>query len=498
MDVKQPSRSFLTIITLIAFLAGVGLARFFPLPLPWLLGILAGGFLFALLLKKFPLVLILSLILVGSSIGMLRYNFAIQDNSPHPLSKFNDMEKEVSLTGEIVAEPDSRNNHTKYTLEISSWSDGIIEKQVDGNVLIKTQKLPEYLYGDELSLRGKLQTPFETEEFNYRDYLARNGIGSVMYYPSLKKISSGNGNPILATMYRFKAAFEAKLNRIYPEPHASFMAGLLIGSRRGIPEAVMDDFNTTGLTHIIAISGYNIALVIALITGLFGSLLPRRWQFPVAFIFVVVFTLFVGANAAVIRAAIMGLLAFFALTIGRQYHAGLAIVLTAAVMILWNPFTLQDVSFQLSFAAVLGLMFVSPLLEKYCAWIPNKFAIRESLLMTFSAQVTAVPLIVFYFARLSLISPIANVLVAPAIPLAMLLGAFSIIAGWIFLPAGILIGFLAYGLLTYILKVAEWGSQLPLASLEVNNFTFALVIIYYAVLVGFLVWKYNFEERIKD
>ena len=495
MDVKQPSRSFLTILTLLAFLGGVGLASFFLLDFTWLLGIISVGFLAALLGKKFPPVLLVGMVLVGGGIGMLRYNFALQDNSPHPLSKFNDIEREVTLTGEIVAEPDSRNNHTKYTLEVSAWSDGIIEKYVSGRVLIKTQKLPEYFYGDELQLRGKLQTPFETEEFSYRDYLARNGIKSVMYYPSLKKISSGNGNIFLSAMYQFKAAFEAKLNQIYPEPHASFMAGLLIGSRRSIPQNVMDNFNTVGLTHIIAISGYNIALVIALITGLFGSLLPRRWQFPVAFIFVVAFTLLVGANAAVVRAAIMGLLAFFALTIGRQYHAGVAITLTAAAMILWNPHTLQDVSFQLSFAAVLGLMFISPLLEKYLAWIPNKFAIRESLLMTFSAQVTAVPLIVFYFARLSLISPLANVLVAPAIPLAMLLGALSIIAGWIFLPAGILIGFLAYGLLTYILKVAEWGSALPFASLEVNNFTFALVIIYYAALIGFLIYKYNFQKR---
>lgn len=492
---KQPSRSFLTILSLLAFLGGVGLASFFSLNLTWLLGIISLGFLLALIGKKFSPVLLVGLILVGGGIGMLRYNFALQDNSPHPLSAFNDIEKEVSLTGEIISEPDSRSNHTKYTLEISEWSDGIIEKYVSGRVLIKTQKLPEYLYGDELTLRGKLQTPFETDEFSYRDYLARNGIKSVMYYPQIKKISSGNGNFLLAAMYRFKSAFEAKLNRIYPEPHASFMAGLLIGSRRSIPQNVMDNFNTVGLTHIIAISGYNIALVIALITGLFGSLLPRKWQFPVAFIFVVVFTLLVGANAAVVRAAIMGLLAFFALTIGRQYHAGVAIILTAAAMILWNPYTLQDVSFQLSFAAVLGLMFISPLLEKYCVWIPNKFAIRESLLMTFSAQVTAVPLIVFYFARLSLISPLANVLVAPAIPLAMLLGALSIIAGWIFLPAGILIGFLAYGLLTYILKVAEWGSALPFASLEVNNFTFALVVIYYAALIGFLIYKYNFSSN---
>jgi len=486
-------KSTLTISFLLAFLTGIALANFYKIPVELLAGGVLAGILFVSFAKKFPQILLAGLLLAGVSCGMLRFQFSIHETNPQTLDFYNDIEERVELRGIISEEPDRRMNHAKYTLEISERNGN----KVEGRVLVKTQLLPEYFYGDELRLHGKLQTPFETEEFSYRDYLDRFGIRSVMYFASIEKISAGKVNPpdiwgvnFFAKLFAFKKKFEEKINQVFPEPHASFEAGLLIGSRRGIPEKVLEDFNATGLTHIIAISGYNIALVIALITALFSSFVPRRFQFPLAVIFVATFTLLVGANPAVVRAAVMGLLAFYALTHGRQYHAGLAIVLTASVMIFVNPkILLHDVSFQLSFAAVAGLLFVSPLLEKYFEKIPNKFAIRESLLLTLSAQITAVPLIVFYFDRLSLVSPLANVLVAPAIPLAMMLGFIAVAIGAIYLPAGILIGFLAYGLLSYILWIAEWGAKLPGASVEVGYFGTVAVVVYYFGLVGFLIWR---------
>ena len=373
---------------------------------------------------------------------MLRFATNAHEASLASLDFYNDRAESAELRGIISKEPDRRTDHMKYTLAIST-RDG---EPAAGNLLVKTARLPEYFYGDELLLRGELQTPFETDEFSYRDYLARYDIFSVIYYPRIEKISAGNRSLLFTQLFDFKRAFEAQINQVFPEPHASFEAGLLIGSRRGIPPDVLEDFNTTGLTHIIAVSGYNVALVIAFVTGLFGSLVARRWQFPLAVVFVAIFTLLVGANTPVLRAAIMGLLAFYALTSGRQTYAPLALTFTAAAMVAFNPrILLSDVGFQLSFAAVAGLLFVAPVFEKLLEKIPNKFAIRESLLMTLSAQVTAVPLIVFYFDRFSLISPLANVLVAPAIPLAMLVGFIAVVAGTIFLPAGLLVGFLAYG-----------------------------------------------------
>ncbi|MFH0776349.1 MAG: ComEC/Rec2 family competence protein [Patescibacteria group bacterium] len=479
----QIRKSALTITFLLAVLVGVALAEFFTPSFSVLTAVFSVALGLFLLRKNFPPFLFASFMLAGLVFGFGRFQLSSLEN-PSSLSKLNDLDRKTELVGIIDEEPDRRRDHAKYTLEVSRWSDGLVEKNVTGRVLVKASLLPEYFYGDELRISGRLETPFETDEFSYRNYLDRFGIGSVVYNPSIEKISAGRRSTLLGWLFAFKKSFEEKINQIFPEPAASLEAGLLIGSRRGIPDDVLADFNTTGLTHIIAISGYNISLVIAFITAIFGSYVPRRFQFPLAVIFVTAFTLLVGAGPAVVRASIMGLLAFFALTHGRQYHVGIAFVLTAAVMVFWNPkILLHDVSFQLSFAAVAGLLFVGPLLEKCFAKIPNKFAIRDSLLLTMSAQVMAVPMIVFYFGRLSLIAPLANLLIAPAIPLAMLLGFIAVGLGAIFLPAGLLVGFAAYGLLEYILFTAQKLAQIPLASLAIGNFGIAAIGIYYFALV---------------
>jgi len=489
LPVRQPKKSALTVIFFGAFLVGSGLAEFIRLDFRILIFALVVALILSLLRERLPLILFATCALIGLVLGFTRFQFSVSE-SPDALAHFNDRDHKIELVGTVAEEPDRRSDHAKYTIEASSVRDGEIAESASGRVLIKTDLLPEYFYGDELRLTGKLETPFETDEFSYRDYLDRFGIGSVLYRPKIEKISANNRNPIFTWLFAFKKSFEDKINQIFPEPTASLEAGLLIGSRRGIPDAVLADFNVAGLTHIIAISGYNIALVIAFITALFGSFVPRKFQFPLAVVLVTAFTLLVGAGPAVVRAAIMGLLAFFALTSGRQYHVGLAFVLTAAAMVFWNPkILLHDVSFQLSFAAVAGLIFVGPILEKYFAKVPNKFAIRDSLLLTLSAQITAVPLIVFYFARLSLVAPLANLLVAPAIPLAMLTGFIAVGLGAIFLPAGMLVGFVAYGLLEYILFVARELAALPLASVEVGNFGIAAVVLYYLALIGFLAWR---------
>jgi len=489
---KQIRKSTLTIIFLLSLLAGIAVANLFTISLGLLIGCMAVGVFCCVFFRHFTQLLLMGLILVGVCGGILRFQSFVHTTTSSALNFYNDMPEIVQLVGVVSEEPDRRNNHTKYVLEISQLN----EKKVAGRILIKASRLPKYFYGDELKLFGGIKTPFESDDFSYRDYLSRYGIYSITYYPRIEKISKGNKSFIFSKLFIFKEKFEAKINQIFPEPHASFEAGLLIGSRRGIPEDVLEDFNTTGLTHIIAISGYNISILIAFITAIFGNYISRKYQFPLAVVFVVAFTFLVGGGAAVTRAAIMGLLAFYALTHGRQYHVGVALTLTASMMIMWNPQILfNDVSFQLSFAAVAGLIFVSPFLENFVKKIPNKFAIRESLLLTLSAQITAVPLIVFYFDRLSLISPLANILVAPAIPLAMLSGFVAVVVGAIYLPAGILIGFFTYGLLSYILFIAEWGAKLSGASVEVGNFGIAAVVIYYLGLVAFLIWQ---NKKTKD
>lgn len=508
-------RSLLTIIALIAFLVGIAAGTYFDLPYAsatdWHAGkqllVLATagiatliGVCLAYFGRRWPIVILISVITIGGSLGFARYEYSQPKVNAGTLAQYNDNPEKVTITGIVSEPPDTRIDHTKLTVRVMQWENALVKRTItDGSVLVKLPRVPAYAYGDELKMVGILQTPFETNEFSYKNYLARYGIDSVMYRPHVERISIGNGNLLFAALVRLRDSFEGAINRTFPEPDASFLAGLTTGSRKGIPERVTDDFNTTGLTHIVAISGYNIAMMIALAVAIVGKFVRRQWQFPFVALFVIAFTIFVGAGASVVRAAIMGLLAFFAVTIGRQYNAALAITLTAVAMVAWEPRTLlSDVSFQLSFAAVLGLMFVAPVFERWLARVPSTLAIRESLVMTLSAQVTAAPLIVFYFDRLSLIAPLANLFVAPAIPLAMALGFVATLVGWMWVPAGIGFGYFAHLILAYILWIAHSLATLPLASVDVTWFGKAAVGVYYVGLVGWLGWWHQHNNLTKN
>lgn len=490
---RQPSQIACTASVLASFLAGVALASLVG-GWPVAVGLAAAGVLAFLVRKWLPAGALLALVLLGLAAGVARAELARHVATPATVDFYNDRAATVTLIGTVVEEPDRRSDHTKLTLVTRELElPHAAPQHVTGRVLLRVPRLPAYAYGDRLRVTGRLETPFETAEFSYRDYLARYAVFSFMRAPRIEKVASGDGNPLLAKLFIFKSSFEAAIGRVWPEPEASLLAGLLTGTRRGLPPDVTADFNTTGLTHIVAVSGYNIALVIAFAVAVFGRYLPRRWQFAVVAFCVVSFTLLVGAGPPVVRAAVMGLLAFFALTSGRQYHAGLGLLFAASGMVAWTPaILLSDVSFQLSTAAVAGLIYLAPILEKWLARVPQRLALRESLVLTLAAQFSAAPLLLLYFDRLSLVAPLANLLAAPAIPLAMLTGAVATGLGWLWLPAGLLLGAVTHGLLAYLLLVAEKLAAVPGASLTADGMTVGLLAVYYALLaVGVGWWQHQ-------
>ena len=397
----------------------------------------------------------------------------------------------VEVRGRIVAEPDRRPMQTKYTVEAEEirLSSGTLISPVHGKVLATDASgWPEYSYGDAVVVRGTLEKPGKIEEFYYDRYLSRFGVYAVIYRASLENAPTSHvpGLSPLAkingTLFAVKQTFESQINRLYAEPHASFMAGLLTGSRRGIPEHLMDVFNTTGLTHIIAISGYNITIIIAMIAGMLFWL-PLKIRFFPAVVAIAIFTLFVGASAAVVRASIMGILGLLALQTGRQSEVRLTILWTLFLMLLWNPKELwYDAGFQLSFLAVLGLTEIAPHLDPIFQYIPKTLGTREALQMTVAAQLSAVPLILFLFGRLSLIAPVANLLVAPFIPLAMLFGFCGTVASFFWFPLGQLIGFIGWGCLEWIIFAAESLANFPFASLDLGKVSGITIFIYYFLL----------------
>ncbi len=390
---------------------------------------------------------------------------------------------EVTLRGIIVDEPDRRPLKTKYTIAVETPHAASLQK--NNKILVTDHAMwPQHEYGDDVLVTGILEKPGQIEAFHYDRYLSRYGIYAVMYRATVETLSSGHGHRFFAFLYSLKRRFEAKLNRLYPEPHASFMAGLLTGSRRGIPEHLLKDFQATGLTHIIAISGYNISIVIAVISG-FLFFVPIRWRIFPALGAIVFFTFFVGASPSVVRAAIMGGLGLFALQVGRQKHSLIAILVTAMLMTAWNPKILwYDAGFQLSFLSVLGLTYLAPLLDRFFRHVPSTLGLRESLQMTVSAQLAAVPLIIILFGQFSLVAPIANVIAAPFIPLAMLFGFLGTCAGFFSEPLGLLIAYPGWGALEVIIMATEYLSDFRYASVSTASVSHVWVWGYYVLLVA--------------
>ena len=379
--------------------------------------------------------------------------------------------KNHELHGWIVEDPDVRPTETRMIVAVDTID---VMKKASGRVLITEYGgYPPHRYGDEVTVYGKLRLPEIIGSFDYPHYLELSGVralisrGSVKPTQTIVKRPSGAATyAIFGGLYELRRSIEDRIGLILPEPHGSLLAGLLTGSRRGLPDHVSRDFRASGITHIIAVSGYNITIILSLLSAALFWLPVKRRFWPLV-LMVAAFTIFVGAGAPVVRAAIMGVLGLLALQTERVATARLTTFWTAFFMLLWNPLQIwYDASFQLSFLAVLGITEFGPFLKKALKRVPETFAIRESLIATLAAQIGTLPVSILLFRQFSLISPLTNILVAPLVPLAMLTGTVSVLLSMLWMPLGLLAGYLSWAILRMIILIAQLGAMIPFASIR--------------------------------
>lgn len=423
--------------------------------------------------KKFLVVGFLSLAML---FGIVRYQTSTYDRMDNFIANFAGQEQE--LVGVVIREPDVRTDKMNLTLKVEGYT---------GYVLVTHAKYPVYYYGDKLRIQGKLEVPFENEEFSYRNYLSRYDTYAVMYYPHVEKLAENQGNPVISFLFGIKGKFLRVLSQILPEPHNALSAGIILGAKRAIPEDLKDILVAVGISHIIVVSGYNITMMtqgVLRAKRVMGSTLPLLLALFMIFALVIV----TGAEASVLRAGIMGLGLVIALYIGRLYSAPRVLIITAAIMIAINPKILHfDIGFQLSFLATLGLVYVSPIFEKWFQRIPNFLSFRSNLATTFAAQLFALPLLVWYFDRISIISLLVNVLVLWIVPYAMSLTLLAGLLGIIFLPLGKILGVLLWLALEYLIRVSEFFARVPYAQVSARM-SIWLLLVYYLLLIFFVAW----------
>ena len=362
--------------------------------------------------------------------------------------------EEHELVGAVVDDPRPREDRIQLVMgDLVSVVNGQPTALGD-RLLIWMPRGIDARSGDRLRIRTSVELAVDFEGFAYREYLARQGVGAIGRPRFAVVVEQATGPA--AVLAGTRRAMLDGLNAVVPEPEAALGAGILLGVRASIAPEINDAFATAGLTHVVAISGWNIAIIAALVAALARPLERRaggRWTTAlVAACIVGGYVVLAGASPSVVRAALMAGAMLVARLGGSRAHAASALALAALVMLLVAPPVLWDVGFQLSLLATAGLIWFGARIERRMPGWPGW--IREPVALTLAAQLTTLPVILVNFERLSFVAPIANVLVVPFVPIAMLFSAFASVAG--VLDSALVHPVLIGDVLTWLTGGAAW------------------------------------------
>lgn len=394
--------------------------------------------------------------------------------------------KEFSGRVIIIQEPAIKDQYQNLTVETP-------EKN---KFLVSVYGYAPYSYGDELEVKCLLEIP-KSETFDYQMYLAKDGIFYLCQKAKIEIIAREQGNKFYAVILKIKSRLQKNIDKAIPAPQSGLLSGLLLGGDDKLSKAMQDNFSRTGLTHIVAVSGYNVTIIAEylMLLGIFLGLW-RKQAFWFALIGIFLFVLLVGFPASAVRAGIMGSLLLWAMKNGRLANAQNAIIFSAGIMLLINPLLLRyDIGFQLSFLATIGIVYFSPFLENQMMKKYRAFGIWEILILTLSAQVFVLPIILFNFKNLSLISPVANVLVLPIIPLTMFLGFMLIVFQFIFPPLATVLAWLTFLPLKYETEIIQFLAGLKYSSVTLENFPWYWVGLWYIIVGSGLFLLKNVQKK---
>ena len=300
-------------------------------------------------------------------------------------------------------------------------------------------------------------------------------------------------------LFTFKEKLREVVYQNLSPPQSSILAAIVLGDKQKISSEWKEKLNVAGVRHITAISGMHIVILSGILIWLGIALgLYRGQAFWFALILLWLFILMTGVQPSAIRAGIMGSTFLFCQKIGRQKAALNTLILAAAVMLAFNPLLLKDsVGFQLSFLATLGIIYLMPFFQSLFQRIKflKTFNLSNLLGMSFSAQVFTLPILIFNFGYVSLVSPITNVLIVPFLPYLMVSGFVFLLGGIISQPLGFVLSFPVWLLLTYLTSIVNFFSQIPWASLTFQISWLWLPLCY--LVLGFFIWRLTQKEKLK-
>ena len=492
-----------------------------PVAAAWVLGLLLGlqldvgvpalasfglaTLLLAILLKVRGFQVWPPLLVMVLLIGILR----VEAPGEPAAFRFFESPDPVTVRGTVSNDPELERSTVEFTLSVESLDKGDGWEVSQGKLLVfarpseelvRARKEPYFRYGDVLDLTGTLNSPPELRDFDYGAYLEQQGIHAILNSLQVQLVAEGQGNFVFENIYSVRHRLADGIDKALPEPQAALAQALLLGLRGGLPDDVTDDFRSTGTGHLLAISGLHVGVVLIAAMGAGVWLLGRRRQvyllLPLATIWL--YALVSGLSPSAERAAIMGSAYLLALATGRPKVLLPALALAAAVMAGFNPHALMDVSFQLSFTALAGIALLTPYMSPFWGYrvgvSPGKGTWQKAalgylafaLLISSAVTVATLPLIAFNFHRIPTVGIPATILLLPAMPLLLISSGIAGVAGVASPMAGQVLGWFAWVLLEYTIRLVNLFSQIPGSTISVPRFSGVLLWVYYGVIAYLL------------
>ncbi len=439
---------------------------------PWWMGaawMAASGVPVALRGRVRPAAVAAGVVLAG--VAGWRLDGAMGDDPP-PVAAYTALE--AVIVGVVISEPDPGELTTAYDIRVERLDlEGRGAVQDAGVIRAWVHQYDRFLPGDRVLLEGELEEAPVFDGFDYRSYLASRGIGAVMWRPRTTLLEPGGRSPA-RELTRLRLELDAALQRSLPEPEASLGSGIAFGRDGGLSREVKDAFNRSGLRHLVAVSGANLVMVAMLTLAVLSRAIGRSRALAAAAAAVSCYVLLAGFEPSVARATVMTAVLFVGEAVGRPQSGlpGLAfalIVLTAA----WPRLAL-DAGFQLSAAATAGLLTFGPWLrwsfEQARRWWPVSWLpgwATEVAALSLAATVATTPITWAHFGAVSIVGPLANIVVQPVVAVAFWLSLAAAGAGLAWRAAGEVAGTVAFLPLRVVVDAAamaaapSWAAVAP-------------------------------------
>jgi len=433
--------------------------------IPWIFGaaLLICGILLAFKLERAKL---FSLFIIGILLSLVRFTGL----PPAPADNF--FIGKQNFVARISTAPRVGDKMVRY----------IVKPEVTGlgSVVLLTKPYPVFSYGE------KLQVNCKKVELVTFSFYTKEGIFRQCSWPEISFLAPAPWS-LRGELVKLRDKSGQVLKNLLAEPYASLASGMLWGDDSGLPVGLVQNFRRTGTSHLLAVSGFNVMVLTEILFWLLvGIGLWRRMASVFVLVLVLMFVIFTGAEPAVVRAGIMGSLLIISRLISRSPDKINLLFGTAAAMLLLAPILISNLGFQLSFAAMAGLLFVEPLLTPKLTIIPETFKIRQALAETLAANITTLPIILWQLDQVSLVSPVANLLISPVVMAVFIFGLPLVALNFLGINwLAPLIWALSL-VLAYVVKVIDLLASLPWANAAGSLGAWLVVVICYIVLFYWL------------